>query len=938
MIAFVLGLLLFLPPADTTPDRSPCDSLLFTADQRFEDWSNLQERWFNRNAEETARMRATIDLYRQARTCYGSRRPDLIWETYYDEAFLHAALRQFESAFATLDAFFKRYQTASPPSLSAFPPSLLADAGRIFQARAYLHYRIGNLGDALGDYSRAIAVTPDSLPVLKAKITRDLGVMHQQTGDFRVGLSYYERADRILEGDAAPDTDEVRALRARILTSKADLLVEETENGSFDPEAFQKALALLRESRDITPEQNGPQVARRLIFTAVVLGYLDAPDEALLLLTDAARTAKRTDDARLQVLVPVTRGYLFMMQGRWAEARDELQSALPVVRSLRDIELERRVLRYLGRIESARQNWEAAEAHYRHGVELVEEQRASISATQWALTAFGEWQQVHRGLVRVLLAQSRPVEAFHVLEKTRARHLTDLRAKATLSRELSATKRIRYDSLAQELTAVRSRLGTELPDSDAKTRLQAMETELMAQRRELLDLSVSVERGPSLSAIQRALERQNRSLVSYFVDDSNPYLRQTPTSAAFVVTPDTLRAVPLSGLTRDSMRAMNRRVSPLFDSDDSSLTLNAQHFDLTALHDLHEAVMAPVASHVAPNRPLVMVPDGLLFQIPFAMLVTSEPPNRFAYDQAQYVVDERPTSVELASRLVADTSRTPPDTLNPDADIAAYGVSRFDSVRAPSSLRSILPASYADSAHIRLPPLPGVERELSEVRRMYDRSKVALNGQATEASLRASLSNTRILHLASHAFAHPSSPLYNAFVLRNDRRDSTDDGVLFLHEVRTEAAPIPFVVLSGCSTARGTLWSGEGMQGPQYGFRAMGARATLSNLWPAADRALVSLSTAFYRHLRNGAPKDVALRRAQLEYMDAHPDRQSPFFWASTILYGSPAPLPPQSSPTPWWMYALVVLVLLSVAVGLQHHRSSARWPFASDAASRPSA
>lgn len=925
MIALVLGLLLGFVPADTPEDVSRCDSLMQVADRRFDDWQNLQERWFTRSEAETKRMRATVDLYRRARQCYGPRKPDAVWETYFDESFLHAVLRDFPASFDVFDAFFDRFQRADRLSPSAFPPDLAASAGRMFQARAFLHYQLGNLGDALGDYSRAIAVTPDSLPIQRADVTRDLGVMHQQAGDVPVAHSYYDRARRILADSTVPTTDEVQSLRARILTSKADALIEEAENRTFDRGAFREALTILQESAEIAPQQNDRQSVRRLINTAVALAYLDAPDAATDRLAEAARAARRTTDVRLQVLISVIRGYVLMTEKRWADARRELKTALSAVRDLRDIGLERRTLRYLGLIEETQQRWSAAASYYRDGIDLVEKQRASISATQWALAAFGEWQTMHRGLVRVLLAQDRPAEAFRVLEQTRARHLTDLRVKTRLSRELPATQRVRYDSLAQALTAVRSRLATESLSADTKARLQMTVTDLIATRRQLLSLDVRSDQTPSLASIQRALDRQGRTLVSYVLDAPNPYFGREPASTAFVVTPDTLRTVPLPELTRDSVRAINRRVSPLFGTEETGITLNATHFDLEALHALHETVLAPVAPHLSsPHRPLVVVPDGPLFQVPFSMLVTSPPPNRFAYDQATYVVHERPTSVELASSLVADTSDAPANPPETDVEIAAYGVSRFDSLRAlPSSLRRLLPESYADSTHIHLPTLPGVKRELNQVGTLYDQSRVALNDQATEASLRASLSETRILHLASHAFAHPSSPLYNAFMLSEDRRDPADDGVLFLHEVRTAAAPVPFVVLSGCSTARGKLWSGEGMQGLQYAFRAMGARSTLSNLWPAADRASLSLSETFYRHLRNGVSKDVALQRAQLGYIDAHPDRRSPFFWASTVLYGSPDPLPLSSTSEPWWLYALAAFVFLVVAAGLYQHRSA---------------
>jgi CHAT domain-containing protein len=920
MVAFAFGLLLLLaPPADTSHTIGRCDSLLAEADARFEEWTALVEHWYSMDAETEATMQATIPLYQAARRCYGARRPQSVGTTYYHEAYLHASLRQFPEAFATFDAFFERFQTSPTVSASSFPSSMVPSAVRMYHARAFLHYWLGNLSNSMADYIHAIAVVPDSLSHRKSSLMFSLAVTYQKVEDYSNAELYFDRVEQVLLR-ADTSRSNIRELLARVYSARADLLVERAESGSYETQLFREALGMLRKSTAIYGDRNTTQSVRQTMVTGVVLGYLGATSEALSRLEAAHRMARQTGDARLRILSRLNQGYIHLLDARWNEAVQHFRAVLPMARDIRDAELERRTLRYLGRAAEMQQNWTEADRHYQQGTEVVERQRTSISSTQWALTAFGTWQDMHRGRVRALLAMNRPRDAFAVLEQTRARYLTDLRVQATLSRELPASKRVRFDSLANELAAVRSRMAKASLSDAEQTQMRMQEASLISERRSLLDVD-STRRPPSLPALQNALQRQNRALVSYFIDDPNPLMRTTSRSHAFVVTPDTLRAVPLSGLTRDSVRALIHGISPLFGSEESAISLNATRFDLEVLHRLYNAVLAPVEPHLAASaRPLTIVPDGPLFQLPFSMLVTAPPPNRFAYEHAEYFLQQRPTSVELASSLVADVP-PPVDSLSDRTDVAAYGVSRFDSLGTlPSSLRSLLP-TYADSARLRLPDLPGVAREIESVRTLFDRTQTALNDRATEAALRRSLSDARILHLASHAVAHPSSPLRNAFLLSDDRDDPSDDGVLFLHELKTEAARIPFVVLSGCSTARGKLWSGEGMQGLQYAFRAMGARSTMSNLWPAADDASVALSQSFYRHLREGAPKDVALQRAQKAYLQNHPDQQSPFFWASTVLYGSPTPLPAAAGASSWW-YGVVVIVLAGGALAGYRFRS----------------
>jgi CHAT domain-containing protein len=533
------------------------------------------------------------------------------------------------------------------------------------------------------------------------------------------------------------------------------------------------------------------------------------------------------------------------------------------------------------------------------------------------MTAFAQWREVHRGLVRVLLAQDRPREAFLALDRSRARHLQDLRTQSRVSNQLPSIKRARLDSLTRALLEVRNRLGTTGLTAAATTRLRNREARLMAARQQLLSLDSTSTR-MSLKTLSETLAQKNRALVSYYLDDPWPVFDRSPRSVAFVVTGDSLRAVSLDGLTQDDVEGHVEAVSPLFSSSGKPHGANEMHFDLRPLHRLHDAVYAPVAKHLPGRRPLTVIPDGPLFHLPFSMLVHSMPKGRFAPSAARFVLHDRATSHELAASLVADTAQASERGLKREPRMVAYGVSSFDTLRTvPSALRTVLPEATADSM-LALPPLPGVRQELRALQSTVEGARVVLDGEATEANFRHSVQTAGVLHVASHAFVNPTSPLRNAILLHPDSSSQNpSDGILFLHELHGRQARLPMVVLSGCNTASGTLRGGEGMEGLQYAFRAMGAQSTVSTLWPVSDEASVELMDAFYRSLQDGHPKDVALRRAQLSYLEAHPDKASPFFWAPPVLYGSPGSLPLKGPLVPGWAWwGLLGLGLLALGGG----------------------
>jgi len=836
----------------------------------------------------------------------------LHWET-----FSHAALRDFSNAFQTFEQAVSYLRRDFPAdSIDGMRDRWLPT---LHQDRGYLHFLLGDLSASIEHYLKAYQTTPDSQPSEQIQFLIDVGILHLRTQDYASARQYFDQAEHLLQSESVPP-EERRALQARTYQMRADLQLSTSE---YSRKKVERSRTLFQQAHALA-DSGTERHARISLLLSETQGYLGNFETAYRLNETGRQYARTHDNVRLQTFSLLKLGVLHVQTKRWTRADSTLSRALILSEKLGDLDYQRRILRTLGRLHEMQRNWGKAEKYYRRGIGVIEEYRTSLTASQWSMTAFAEWRNVHRGLVRTLLAQNRPREAFVALDNARARHLRDLRTQARVAEQLPPTARLRLDSLSRALTTVRNQLSTDARPDTQTTQLRNREAQLMAARQQLLQLDSRSAR-PSLDSIAATLRQQDRALVAYFVDDPWPVYDRSPRSAAFVLTPDTLRTVPLPGLTQDSVRTLTKSVSPLFSARGKPDRVNAFHFDLRPLHRLYNTIYAPVSSHLPEDRPVTIIPDGALFHLPFSMLVTSMPGGRFAPSKARFLVHDRATSLELAPSLVTapDTSAT--DWTSYEPQLAAYGVSTFDTLETvPSALRTALPEAVQDSA-VRLPPLPGVERELDALKHSVPDARLALNENATERSFCRDARRAGILHVASHAFVNASSPLQNAILLRPDDTapgaeadTSGSDGVLFLHELQGQQTRIPLVVLSGCSTAEGTLRGGEGMEGLQYAFRAMGAQSTVSTLWPVADEASVELMEGFYHYLQNGHPKDVALQKAQLDYLDAHPQKASPFFWAPPVLYGSPAALPLDSKAfLPLWAWGLLFMIGLLVGASL---------------------
>jgi CHAT domain-containing protein len=922
MAALLLGLLLSISPADSTVDRETCIEKLPVREGSnllVSGFDEAAQTWSDQRSVSTDTLRTLLSEIQNAQACFRRLAPSewqrshqvvifpLLWESH-----LHAALRDFPKAFEALErARIYLRQDLSGESAEAvrarWLPQFHTDEG-------YLHYLLGDLSASIEHYVKAYEATPERNPVQRARSLIDIGILHQRTQDYRTAHAYYDRAERLLASERDTSGEQYTVQRARSLSTNADLLLEQTLNETFDPDRLEQASALARRTRALADPETEPYIHASIALSES-LGYLGHFERAYALNEDVRRYARTHGDARRLTFALLKLGVLHVQTERWSRADSVFQEALARAEELGDLDYQRRILRDLGRLHEMQEQWSEAEHFYREGVAVVEEYRQSLTASQWSMTAFAQWRDVYRGLVRTLLAQDRPREALVVLDRSRARHLQDLRTQARVSTQLSSKKRTRLDSLSRALTDVRNRLGK--ASGSEKAELRNREAALMAARQQLIEVDPASNR-PALDAVAETLAAQDRVLVSYFLDDPWPVFDRRPRSVAFLFTGDSLRTVSLPGLTQDSVRTHVEAISPLFASRGRPNRANAMHFDLRPLHELHDAVYAPVAKHLPANRSLTVIPDGPLFHVPFSMLVRSMPNSRFSPAEARYVLHERPVAMELASSLVADTTDQTFDWSRFDPQMAAYGVSEFDTLRSPSSaLRSALPRSLSDSS-VALPSLPGVRDELDALESTVPDAQVALNDRATEAAFCRSVQEAGVLHVASHTFVNPSSPLQNAILLRADSTaSSSSDGVLFLHELQGQRARIPMVVLSGCDTASGTLRGGEGMEGLQYAFRAMGAQSTVSTLWPVADQSNRLLMEAFYQGLQDGLPKDEALRQAQLQFLREHPDRASPFFWAPPVLYGSPGSLPLEGPLLPVWTWWLLGVLALLVLLGL---------------------
>lgn len=854
-----------------------------------------------RAAPETLRAHA-VQLIRAYRQC--SNLTLLQQAALYDQELSYlSALGRYTEALLLVDSFFVRF-AQQPDSMLFY---------QMYRWRGYIHYLRGDLPAAVADFDLALQHVPPQNARTRALRFADIGTILQRMRAYDAAYTFYQQALRQSYQIASRDSLRLWT-RLVILSNLASLFLDyPTIAGRSPKENLEEARRLNAEVLRVLPQLHYPAALTRqsLALTTgfnqvLIESQLGRTSVALHLLDSLKHLTAASHEDHWHFLWAFRRAQVLAQAGRTREAKAAFQAALQRQEDARHDDYRRALMVEIGRFYEAQGQLQQAEMFYRQAIQLSITYLSALHTTEWARLPGTDWYQPYRLLARVLLRQKRVVEAFYWLEAGRALNLQAHRKAILQLRELPPEQRRLQDSLLAVLGATLNRLS--YPDLPAEERAALWRTQihLEKQLRDLIGLPLEPQ-ALSLSKLQRWLAAERTAVLSYMLEDT--------VAGVFLVTSDTLRFFSLK-VSSDSLGALLRRVSPILHTTVTANTLAHRYFNLSALQQLYRYLIAPVAAYIAPGKRLRIVPDGLLFQVPFDALVV-ETPGAYTYAQATYLMHRYPISIALNAFLFIDSASA---AVTPAA-MVALGRSRFF-----ADPRLVLPVFYAQDT---LPDLPGVQQELSRLRQRFPAAQIFLEKQATEARFRQVVPQSQVLHLASHVLLHPTSSAYHALILYPSLQVQ-DDGILFLHELIRQPLSAALVVLSGCNTAKGQVLPGEGLEGLQYAFQASGASSVVATLWLVEDQAISQLIDRFYARLQEGLPLDQALRQARIDFLaTAPPAYQSPFYWAAPVLFGAHQALTfiPSNAAVRFYLGIWILPLLLGVGLGIlwiwRRHRTA---------------
>lgn len=347
---------------------------------------------------------------------------------------------------------------------------------------------------------------------------------------------------------------------------------------------------------------------------------------------------------------------------------------------------------------------------------------------------------------------------------------------------------------------------------------------------------------------------------------------------------------------------------------------NLPLFDLEQAHSLYSQLIEPVESIFRGASRLYIVADGDLSRLPLGTLVASKPAAGADADdpdvlrQANWLAD-RYAIVQLPSLQSLYYIRTlsagagqldgigftgfGAPVLAGEANLRGARSATLAPVEAASLLIStpeteVKPLMEPEALR-QLSSLPGTQLELERVRDALGAigDNLYLGERMTETAIRsASLSSTRILHLATHGFtSEESGSLAEPGLVFTPPATARpeDDGYLAASEiVGLDLSSAEWVILSACNTASPSGRRGEtGLSGLAQAFLYAGAESLLVSHWPVFDDIAPILTLEALRRSQAGEPRAEALQAAMRTIRNAPElDAAHPAVWAPFALVG----------------------------------------------------
>ena len=790
------------------------------------------------------------------------------------------------------------------------------------QREAVVLNNIGALYQRLGESQKALNYLFQSLAIRRAlrdhagegTTITNIATVYINLGELQKALSYLDQALALRRsaGDRAGEAYTLNTIGICHLR-----LAEYSKALDY----FNKSVALNRAVGD----------SQGIIFATnnigIVYGQAGDLPEALNYHNQALALSRSAQNRPAESLALGNIGAAYSKLKEPQKALEHLNKALLISETIGNQSGRAVILRDIAQAERDLGWVDAARSRIETALEIIESTRGKVASPDLRssyLASNQSYYKFHIDLLMQMYEQNSKseliIEALHSSERQRARSLLDLLSEAGMDirRGIDPELKKQERSIHTRISELQSQLiqtySGAKPDQNRIVALEKELKEVESKREELQDrikqkfsqyASIQYPTPIGLKSIQQLLDDRT-ALLEYSLGEEASFL--------FVISKSEFQAIRLPSAASIAGQVLKLREAIAAEPDQMALP----KYFLSA-RSLYKELIQPAQKTLDGKRSLIIVPDGILYYLPFETLLKPLPNipqghlSRLPYLIRDYAISYVPSASVLASLLNDSKQRE-----TSQKKFLAYADPVYTAVKPDeySSIRSALDNTFGQSRPWKLQSLAYSREEVERIAKLYphDQTSLFLREQASEENVKTNdrLNQYQYIHFAVHGLLNEKIPQYSGLILslRQSKKDDSadtqeqtgmgkeilstqdspqiEDGLLQVYEIFDLKLNADLVVLSACETGLGKEVKGEGMIGLTRAFLYAGARSLVVSLWKVEDRSTAQLMEKFYRFAGNKSmSKSEALRQAQLELI-RNTEFSHPYRWAGFTLVGTP--------------------------------------------------
>jgi CHAT domain-containing protein/TPR repeat protein len=764
------------------------------------------------------------------------------------------------------------------------------EEGRCLNNIGIYHLKLAEYSKALSSYLNSLDISRKTNNFnVEADCLSNIALLYKHIGDYKRAIDYLEMAmeiDRQIGDDREISMDLnnlgiVYAQKAILYGSKNDYFVA--------MEYFKECLKLAEKVGEKRVE------VRVLNNIAIIQRELNNYEESISYLQLALENSNKIRDIEANGAICSNLGINFFKKGLYKKASLYLQKAVEQGKRIKAAHILWEAYYGLGKCyEHKNELLEAMDCYYK-SINEIDNIRSRIPLDTYKAWFVRDKLQIYESLIHLLYrlrdrlsSDEMGEKIFNVIEKAKARAFLEVLGESQINVEdkLNSELKNRQKDISNRIASlVKSLCDASLSFENRKKILeeyQQAENEYMLllarMRAENPETANMVLPEPChLKQLQEDLLDNKTALIEYFLGEKKSFV--------FIIKKKSfnLYLLPSKKEIRKSIRGFIKEIS------DPPIGRFRGHL---AAKRLYQELLIPQKGELTESiENLIIVPDGLLYYLPFETLMTK---SRERLSNDNFLIEKYKITYAPSCSSLLFLSRKKKIT-NPQKSLLAIGNPVFDlndinkdGKRTPS----IILKELYENQGFDFSSLPHSEKEIKEIARLFSPSKsdVFVGDTVREGLLKElPLWDYQIVHFACHGLIDEKFPFRSALVL-NLNEDLEEDGFLLVREIYSLRLLADMVVLSACQTGRGKIENMEGVLGLPRIFFYCGAKSVVSSLWNINDRSTAKFMAYFYKFLSKGEDKAEALRMAKLKMLKSK--YSHPYYWAAFVLHGDHSRIP----------------------------------------------